>query len=293
MQTACAPSMTPSPAGCTSPVWNLGFRPCRRCAACRLREQEAWAKRAQFEAQRSGWPIFATWTLRPRGRMDVNKVDHLGDVQKVIKRMRKDGLRIRYLGAPELGSKGGRIHYHLLFHGLDKVVTARNYWRQGYTHARRAKLSDLQYVAKYVVEREGVKKGSRVLASLNYGNPYSELKDDETTLAVFRVFRSAKVSSVGGIHLPYAVRSTATQRLRKAANLEGDYSFRVPQSHGVPRLPNPRSLSGMDRKAMERDCPQSESNTRHRVKGEGATATASSPHGGAACGPSEPFGGAP
>jgi len=231
MDTPVPPQRFTHPSGCTAPVWSLGFRPCRRCAACQDYTSWQWTQRSLYERSRFGKMYFATWTFRERGpNVSINDVDHLKDVQKALKRLRKNHPALRYLGAPEFGTQGTqRIHYHFLMTGLPTARSARDCWKQGYTHARLARSYDINYVAKYTTKQSADNTGYRTLASLNYGNPPKELKDSDTLRAIFDQFPRANFQQIGNTSFPYAVRSKVTRQLR-----ENSKPTRAPARHSTP-----------------------------------------------------------
>ena len=147
---------------CDDPKWCgvAGFRPCRKCEACRRYDEWFWSSRARLEAI-GVRTLFATYTFRPRGdKWLPSDAEVWPDIRNMFKRMRINGLRFRYFCAAEFGDEFGRHHYHVLFHGDIKVRQCRSYWRQGISHARLARKEDFEYVAKYACKQAGRKRAS-------------------------------------------------------------------------------------------------------------------------------------
>lgn len=201
--------------GCYAPVWNMGWRPCRVCAPCKRYEQWSWSRRAQIEAAKYGWPVFATWTFRPRSEhWEPTPANTMVDVKKAIRKLRDKCERLSYLGVFEFGDLRGRTHFHGLFFGAPKAGMTRKVWPQGYTHARWAKQADIEYVAKYSTKASA----SRTLASFHFGGiPTNDLQEASILLEIYRHFPEAKIEGIGDLKMPYATRSKAHSVLKKTA----------------------------------------------------------------------------
>lgn len=186
---------------CDAPV--MGFRgwvPCRKCPTCRRLKAWRWLQRCLDETSVSERTWFVTLTFRK-----VPEDGGYSGVQRWLKRVRKDlhGEAIRYFVAPEFGSRGGRLHYHLLVHGSRglKGRVLRSQWREGITHARlvfdRFRVnSDTRDAARYVAKYAG-KDAGRPRASVSYGSS-SVLRALESPVvrAIFCAFSEARITSV-------------------------------------------------------------------------------------------------
>lgn len=116
--------------------------PCGRCIGCRLDYSKQWANRCMMEAQYHEHSCFITLTYddlhvpRSYGRSSlggscISYSLHKEDLQKFFKRLRKhfEGVKIRYFGCGEYGSRTFRPHYHVILFGIDfedKVPTQKS-----------------------------------------------------------------------------------------------------------------------------------------------------------------------
>lgn len=95
--------------------------PCGHCVSCKLANARDWSRRVSDEIsllplhQRSS---FITLTYNDEHLPDGDNLQR-EDVQKFLKRLRLkvNGVKIRYFGCGEYGSKSRRAHYHLIFLG--------------------------------------------------------------------------------------------------------------------------------------------------------------------------------
>lgn len=190
--------------------------PCRSCPPCRKRKMGHWAYRAIREAQdahaagRRTW--FGTLTLNPaamsetlqqalEGYMEGSTTGEVEDwwddplcdyrfalhrevltkeLQKYWKRLRKAGLKFRYLAVFER-HKSGLPHIHWLLHETAEPIRKRQLqaqWTHGFTKVkwvkngydkkRRRKVT-MEFAAFYVCKYLQKHKQSRQLASISYG----------------------------------------------------------------------------------------------------------------------------
>lgn len=102
-------------------VRNL-WLPCGQCWECRLERSRQWAVRCMHEAQMHEASSFVTLTYC---QTDLSL--HYEDFQKFIRRMRKEGFKLRFYMCGEYGEENGRPHYHALLFGVHFVD--RYYWR--------------------------------------------------------------------------------------------------------------------------------------------------------------------
>ena len=202
--------------GCLKPKYAFyALRPCGKCKVCRGRRQWKWAKRAQQEASVSERTYFVTLTFRNRGKKrSFTDAQEYDEIKKWLKRVRTNtGDKLRYFCSVERGSKGQRLHYHLLVHsgGAANTKSLRAAWKQGISHARIAKEGDAAYVAKYAAKDVG-----RVRASVGYGSRAlrEKLDGQELIKAVLDAFPGSKVVGVrlgDGSRLPYDLVRAATK----------------------------------------------------------------------------------
>ncbi len=163
---------------------------CRKCDRCiRLRSRE-WQDRCLHEIKAAPRTWLVTLTYRGNKEIDYDAV------QKYLKRLRKGySGRVRFVAVAEKGSKGQRLHYHLLLHcGAD--LTYRRVcpgWRSGFIHAKIADAGSASYVAKYAAKDPT----QRIRASTSYGTaPLRDLWSHEMVKAVFKAFPEASVKSI-------------------------------------------------------------------------------------------------
>jgi len=145
------------------------FVRCRKCAACLRVKRFRYSLQAEVECRSNErtWLVTLTFKKIPDRAYP--------EIQKWLKRVRKNtDEKIKYLCTTEYGTQNGRLHYHLLVHGTEKLQRRmlENHWHNGFTNAR---LIDRQrygracrYVTKYVLKdsRERVRK------SKDYGIPF-------------------------------------------------------------------------------------------------------------------------
>lgn len=100
--------------------------PCRHCWQCKLNQVHSWTGRNLAEAATATVSYAVTFTY---GRSWDGRSDHIqstmlmySDIQKMLKRMRKAGMYVRYIVAGEYGSALGRAHWHGVFHFYGDVL---------------------------------------------------------------------------------------------------------------------------------------------------------------------------
>lgn len=92
--------------------------PCGSCIGCRIDRSREWAIRCVHEAQLHPTSCFITLTYDdehlPPGKTLVKE-----DLQKFLKRLRKNVGQFRYFACGEYGDTTHRPHYHAVIFGLD------------------------------------------------------------------------------------------------------------------------------------------------------------------------------
>lgn len=75
-------------------------------------------------------------------------------LRRVKRRMKKQGIELRYISCTELGKKSGRVHHHVIMSGgLDRDVL-EEIWGKGYANSKRLQFADdgitglTRYIAK-------------------------------------------------------------------------------------------------------------------------------------------------
>lgn len=104
---------------------------CGRCEGCASNQVSAWSFRLEKEAERHIFGHFVTLTydpafvpLTPAGLPTLDK----SDVQKYIKRLRKNESNIKYFAVGEYGTKSYRPHYHIIIFGCAQSENIREAW---------------------------------------------------------------------------------------------------------------------------------------------------------------------
>lgn len=176
---------------------------CRRCNVCKRYRASHWAERAMRELMVAERTWFATLTFRPEiqvqvearcrsavglacGWDDLTLAERMRDqcrilspsVTRWMKRLRKAGLRFRYLLVAE-PHKSELVHYHVFLHENDpnrpirKNADLDGTWLQGFSSFELVKtLTDHDrrkaawYACKYITKNSE----TRIRASLRYGD---------------------------------------------------------------------------------------------------------------------------
>lgn len=140
-----------------------------------------------------------TWFVTLTSREAVSSYEALRDeFQMWLKRLRKSGLKLRYVAVYERGSKKGRLHMHALIHGSE-ALRRRDLsgWRLGFMQAKLADRSAIAYVAKYIGKSHEVK--ARTPCSQSYGVVQFPAETLETVKKVFEAFPSARIVKLRGV----------------------------------------------------------------------------------------------
>lgn len=142
---------------------------CRKCMGCRLDQARDWAVRMYHEAQLHEENSFVTLTYNDANLPRYGSLQY-ADVQKFLKRLRKQGSNFRYYCAPEYGDGTGRPHYHLCLFGeaftedryqwnkrgerwYYRSPTLEKAWPYGFCDLSDFSYGAAQYVSKYVTKK--------------------------------------------------------------------------------------------------------------------------------------------
>ena len=151
------------------------YVPCGQCINCLYAKSNEWALKADKEAKMHEKNAFLTisymdswapknWLAYPNGT-GVGSLQY-SDIQKLWKRMRKDGIEFRYLACSEYGPMTLRPHYHAIMfgyypddcyfwknengHDYFRSPTLEKYWQdRGMIIIAEARGDVMGYVAKY------------------------------------------------------------------------------------------------------------------------------------------------
>lgn len=88
--------------------------PCGKCPACLKARRKEWAVRCAAEAKYYADNCFVTLTYDDEFLPKTPQKKHYQDF---IRALRRTGVKCRYFGCSERGSKTGRLHFHIIFFG--------------------------------------------------------------------------------------------------------------------------------------------------------------------------------
>lgn len=146
--------------------------PCGKCINC-INNKKIWLQTAcEWEYNYYGCGAFVTLTYDDKSYIHLynkEKDDYVADyrdLQLFLKRLRQNIYRkynirheFKYLATTEYGGENGRIHYHILFFGLDfqnNELDIFKAWNMGITDCKPIDTSGkaINYVLKYMTKDE-------------------------------------------------------------------------------------------------------------------------------------------
>lgn len=151
---------------CLTPshVEDVGPVACRNCQLCRENRVNDLIGRCIAEKNVSTATLAVTLTYG--GDVPASATLLYSDVQKMFKRLRFDGHKVRYIVAGEYGSLKGRAHWHvvLFFRGKvpDLPLNKRvhwEYWPHGFVYTQRPDYGGFKYMMKYALKDTDKKEG--------------------------------------------------------------------------------------------------------------------------------------
>lgn len=115
--------------------------PCRKCVSCIKARKRSWIGRLNAEQETSKATWFTTFTYA--GGYDNDEAYWLdySHLQRMFKRMRRAGLRFRYVAVGEYGGERSRAHWHVMFFwqsdppevsAMNERVEDFEFWDKGY-----------------------------------------------------------------------------------------------------------------------------------------------------------------
>lgn len=126
--------------------------PCGKCLLCRMRQRREIALRCMLERRCSYLSYFVTLTY-----MDEPDDLDYRDIQLFVKRLRKTGLKFKYLFCSDVGEKRGRKHWHgLIFvpNYADVVGSdIERHWKNGFCDVRLCNDARVGYATGYVLKK--------------------------------------------------------------------------------------------------------------------------------------------
>lgn len=129
--------------------------PCGRCGFCAATRRSDWAIRLSFEKKLYLESKFVTLTYADahlkwyKGQPQL----HREHVQLFLKRVRKEGYKLRYYGVGEYGSKTFRPHYHLILFGDVPEEVVRRQWYYGQVHIGTVTEQSVMYCLSYMINK--------------------------------------------------------------------------------------------------------------------------------------------
>lgn len=131
---------------------------CDACWACAEKRKADFVGRCLAEQNVSAEVLAVTLTYRGDSLHATSL--YYKDVQLMLKRLRIDGFKLRYLCAGEHGEKKGRAHWHciLFFSGRvpDGICFERRfdwkYWPHGFCYMQNADYGGFRYLLKYTLK---------------------------------------------------------------------------------------------------------------------------------------------
>lgn len=153
---------------CTTPYYQndvqLHGYPCGSCPACMNVRKMKWINRMRMETIFTKLnTLFVTTTYADTDDFEGN----YRNIQLMIKRIRNDGYKIRYVFTTEYGSKNGRVHHHgviwtnypwtkWLKPKLANEEFSEKYWKLGFVKIRPGVLARgpgyISYCIKYITK---------------------------------------------------------------------------------------------------------------------------------------------
>lgn len=134
---------------------------CRECWQCRSNWINDWVGRCIAESQTARACHSVTLTYGPdsSGRVDHERAALLtySDVQKYMKRLRRNGFPLKFFAVGEFGSAKGRAHWHAILFWQDAVPEHQlgqrfneRHWPHGFSHWDKVNAHSVRYVCKYI-----------------------------------------------------------------------------------------------------------------------------------------------
>lgn len=140
---------------------------CRSCKLCKANRVKDYVGRCIAEQSTSDGTLAVTLTYAGDGPNTATLI--YSDVQKFLKKLRKDGYKVRYIVAGEYGSNKGRAHWHivLFFKGkvpdveIEKTQYTFKYWDHGYSYFQKPDYKGFYYLMKYALKDQTNKQKVR------------------------------------------------------------------------------------------------------------------------------------
>jgi len=210
---------------------------CRNCWQCRSNRVANWVGRNIAETETATVSYAVTFTY---GRAQDGRADHLrsvlltySDIQKMLKRMRKAGMIVRYIICGEYGTQLGRAHWHGVFHFYGDILPK---WQGEHLEWSQEKWDEIGgiHIPEWIDPQDGnrpmgfvhIKEAS--YAHVRYALKYL-LKDTYGDESQFKLAMSRK-PPLGYAYITQLARETAQAGL---VPLDLKYSFNVRTMSGA------------------------------------------------------------
>lgn len=127
---------------------------CGQCFPCRINRRRIWTSRIMLEAVAHPAASFVNIDYAPAHLPEGGNLCK-PDLQKFLKRVRKNVGPCRFYACGEYGELRGRPHYHIaLFgHGPEKAEELERCWNLGRCVTGTLTMDSAQYVAGYVMKK--------------------------------------------------------------------------------------------------------------------------------------------
>lgn len=143
---------------------------CRYCWQCRNDRVDDLVGRCIAESRSATTTYAVTLTYGGGDRPEAAVLEYSG-FQRMMKRLRKAGYKVRYIVAGEYGSEKGRAHWHaiLFFYGKGPEVVLEEridwkYWPEGFAFFERPEYGAFRYCLKYVLKNQKLEVSAKYLA---------------------------------------------------------------------------------------------------------------------------------
>lgn len=124
--------------------------PCGKCFLCRMRQKREIAFRCMLEAQCCKRSYFMTLTYS----QEPETLDYK-DIQLFVKRLRKRGMKMKYLFCSDVGEMRGRKHWHglVFIDDCSPPIDITDSWDLGFCDCRPCNDARVGYATGYAIKK--------------------------------------------------------------------------------------------------------------------------------------------
>lgn len=130
--------------------------PCGKCAFCLTNRRSQWMFRIHHEMRNQlnrGYFLTMTYDEKHVPRVDSGLLSlRFKHVQLYLKRIRKDGYKVKYIAVGEYGSETKRPHYHMLLWSDAPPITLEKHWNYGRIQFGTLTMASAMYTLKYIIQ---------------------------------------------------------------------------------------------------------------------------------------------